>query len=255
MSLRLFDLTGRVALVTGSSRGIGRALAKGLGEAGARVIVNARTDEAAQAAAAELKADGIEASACAFDVTDAAQVIAGLAACEAEVGPLDILVNNAGIQRRAALVDMPEAVWNEVIETNLTSVFRVGREAARLMIPRGRGKIINVASLLSEAALRTVAPYAAAKGGVKLLTQAMCVEWAPHGIQVNGIGPGFFATDLNAALVMDAAFDAWLKARTPAGRWGEVEELVGAAIFLASDASSFVNGHVLYVDGGVLAGL
>jgi len=255
MSLRLFDLTGRTALITGSSRGIGLALARGLAGAGARVIVNARTTAAAEAAARRLRDDGLDATACAFDVTSADEVAAGLADSETRIGPLDILVNNAGIQRRAPLVEMPEAVWNEVIETNLTAVFRVGREAARRMLPRGRGKIINIASLLSQAARATVAPYAAAKGGVKLLTQAMCVEWAPHGLQVNGIGPGFFATDLNAALVADPAFDQWLKGRTPAGRWGEVDELIGAAIFLASDASSFVNGQVLYVDGGMLAGL
>ena len=255
LSLKRFDLTGRAALVTGSSRGIGLALARGLGEAGARVMLNARDAALTEAAARALRGDGVDAEACPFDVTDAGQVAAGIADIERRMGGLDILVNNAGIQRRGPLLDAPEAVWAEVIETNLTAVFRIGREAARRMAPRGKGRIINIASLMSEVARPGVGPYAAAKGGVKMLTRAMCVEWAPFGINVNAIGPGYFATDLNAALVADPAFDAWIRARTPAGRWGDVDELVGAAIFLASDAASFVNGQVLYVDGGVLAGL
>ena len=255
MSLQRFDLSGRNALVTGSSRGIGMTLARGLCEAGARVAVNARDAERTAAAAKALKDDGHDALACPFDVTDPQQVTEGLSDAEERMGPLDILINNAGIQRRGPLLDTPEETWAEVLDTNLTAVFRVGREAARRMAPRGRGKIINIASLMSEVARPAVAPYAAAKGGVKMLTRAMCVEWAPLGINVNAIGPGYFATELNADLVADTRFDTWIRGRTPAGRWGEVDELVGAAVFLASDAASFVHGQVLYVDGGVLAGL
>ncbi len=255
MSLQRFDLTGRNALVTGSSRGIGLALARGLCEAGATVMLNARDAKVTAAAAQALRNEGFQALACPFDITNPQQVADGLADCEQQMGALDILVNNAGIQRRGLLLDTPEDIWTEVLDTNLTAVFRVGREAARRMAPRKRGKIINIASLMSEVARPGVAPYAAAKGGVKMLTRAMCVEWAPLGINVNGIGPGYFATELNADLVADAKFDTWIRGRTPAGRWGEVSELVGAAIFLASDASSFVHGQVLYVDGGVLAGL
>ncbi len=251
----LFDLTGRIALVTGSSRGIGLALARGLGQAGAKVIVNARSSEAAEAAAAVLTAEGIATVARAFDVTDRQAVVDAISWCEAEIGPIDILVNNAGIQHREPLLEIDEADWRRVMDINLDAVFRVGREVARYMVPRGRGKIVNIASLLTAAARPTVAPYATAKGAVKMLTQAMCVEWAPLGLQVNAIGPGFFKTDLNVALAANEEFDTWLRRRTPAGRWGEVEELVGAAVFLASDAAGFVNGHVLYVDGGLLAGL
>ena len=255
LSLKRFDLTGRSALVTGSSRGIGLALARGLGEAGARVMLNARDAERTQAAAQALREAGVDAEACAFDVTSPEQTADGIADIERRMGGLDILVNNAGIQQRGPLLDAPDAVWAEVLDTNLTAVFRVGREVARRMATRGKGRIINIASLMSEVARPGVGPYAAAKGGVKMLTRAMCVEWARLGITVNAIGPGYFATDLNADLVADPAFDAWIRGRTPAGRWGDVDELVGAAIFLASDAASFVNGQVLYVDGGVLAGL
>ena len=241
--------------MTGSSRGIGLALARGLGEAGARVILNARDVGRTAAAVQALREGGVDAEACAFDVTDPEQVAAGVAEIEGRVGALEILVNNAGIQRRGPLLDAPEAIWAEVLDTNLTAVFRVGREVARRMATRRRGRIINIASLMSEVARPGVGPYAAAKGGVKMLTRAMCVEWAPLGISVNAIGPGYFATDLNADLVADKTFDAWIRGRTPAGRWGNVDELVGAAIFLASDAASFVNGQTLYVDGGVLAGL
>ena len=255
MSLDLFDLKGRMALITGSSRGIGLALAGGLGAAGARVIVNARDEAKVFAAVEDLRSRGVDAAPCAFDVTDAEAVADAVARCEATHGPLDILVNNAGIQHRAALLDVEEAAWRAVMSTNVDAVFRVGREAARRMVPRGRGKIINIASVMSQVARPGTAPYAAAKGAVQMLTRAMCVEWAPHGLQVNAIAPGYFATDLTAALVADPAFDRWLVARTPARRWGDVEELVGVAIFLASDASAFVNGETIFVDGGLLAGL
>jgi gluconate 5-dehydrogenase len=255
MGADLFDLTGRLALVTGSSRGIGLALARGLAAVGARVILNARQESSLIEVVEGLSAEGYEVHVCAFDVTDPQAVAAGVARCEVEFGPIDILVNNAGIQRRAMLTDVDEDIWRSVMSTNLDAVFRVGREVAVHMIPRGRGKIINIASLMSAVARPGTGPYAAAKGGVQMLTKAMCVEWAPHGLQINAIGPGYFATDLTASLAADAEFNGWLTARTPARRWGKVEELVGAAVFLASDAASFVNGHTLFVDGGVLAGL
>ena len=252
---RLFGLRGRVALVTGSSRGIGRALAAGLAEAGARVVVNGRSAEAVDAVVAELAADGAEAHGAIFDVTDGEQVRAGVARIEAEVGPIDILVNNAGVQRRMPLEDFPEDAWRGLMATNLDSVFLVGQAVARAMISRRRGRIINICSVQSELARPSIAPYTASKGAVKMLTKAMATDWGKHGIRVNGLGPGYFRTPLNKALVEDEKFSAWLAARTPLGRWGEVEELVGAAVFLASDASSFVNGHILYVDGGITASI
>jgi gluconate 5-dehydrogenase len=251
----LFDLSGRTALVTGATSGIGLALARGLAEAGATVAVNGRDEGRIADTVSALRDEGLSAHAARFDVTVADEVEAGVARVETNVGPIDILVNNAGIQRRKPLLEMEEAVWNEVIETNLNAVFRVGRAAARGMVERRRGKIINIASLASEVARKTIAPYVAAKGAVKQLTRAMCVEWAGYGVQVNGIGPGYFATPLNRALLDDPAFDAWVKNRTPAGRWGKPEELVGAAVFLASPASDFVNGQIVYVDGGLLAAM
>jgi gluconate 5-dehydrogenase len=253
MSLERFDLTGRTALVTGSSRGIGLALARGLGQAHARVVLNGRRPEAVAAAVETLRGEGMDAQAAPFDVTDGAAVEAGVARVEADIAPLDVLVNNAGVQHREPLHEIPEAAFRGVVETNLVAVFLVGQAVGRRMVDRGRGKIINIASELSELARPTVGAYAAAKGGVKMLTQAMCADWAPHGVQANGIAPGFFITELNRALAEDPEFDAWLRGRTPAGRWGEVDELVGAAVFLASDASSFVNGQLLFVDGGMRA--
>ena len=218
-------------------------------------MLNGRDRGLTQIAAQSLQEGGVDAQACAFDVTDAEQVADGVADAEQRLGALDILVNNAGIQRRGPLLEVTEATWAEVLDTNLTAVFRVGREVARRMAPRQKGRIINIASLMSEVARPGVGPYAAAKGGVRMLTRAMCVEWAPFGINTNAIAPGYFATELNADLVADTAFDTWIRGRTPAGRWGDVDELVGAAIFLASDAASFVNGQTLTVDGGVLAAL
>ena len=255
MDSTLFDLTGRLALVTGSSQGIGLALARGLAEAGARVVLNGRDQARLTAAAATLgnaafpAADGLGV----FDVTDPDAVEAGVARIEHEVGGLDILVNNAGIQRRAPLEDFPVETWREVMRSNLDSVFFVGQAVARRMIARGHGKIINIASLQSEAARPTIAPYTASKGAVKMLTRGMCADWAKHGLQINAIGPGYFETPLNQPLREDPVFDAWLRKRTPAGRWGRVEELCGTAVFLASTASDFVNGQVIYVDGGVLS--
>lgn len=255
MTLALFDLTGRRALITGSSQGIGLSLAEGLGRAGAAIVVNGRDGARVEAAADGLRRQGIDAAAGVFDVTDVQAVASGVARIEDELGPIDILVNNAGIQRRAPLEDFSPQAWAEIVATNLDSVFFVGQAVARRMIQRQRGKIINIASLQSAAARYSIAPYTATKGAVMNLTKGMCTDWARHGLQVNAIGPGYFATPLNQALVDDPAFDAWLKARTPAGRWGRVEELQGAAIFLASSASDFVNGQILYVDGGVLATL
>ncbi len=248
--MTLFDLTGRRALITGSSQGIGFALARALGSAGAAVILNGRDADKLEASAAVLRNEGIAVSTAAFDVTDHATVGDAIAAQE-QHGPLDILVNNAGIQRRAPLEDFPEATWHELMRTNLDSVFYVARAVARGMIGRKRGKIINICSVQSELGRPSIAPYAASKGAVKMLTKGMCADWARHGLQVNGIGPGYFETELTAALVADPAFSDWLCKRTPAGRWGRVEELAGAAIFLASDASNFVNGQIVYVDGGL----
>ena len=255
MSLALFDLTGRRALITGSSQGIGYALALGLGRAGARLVLNGRDEAKLEAAQASLRGEGIEASFAAFDVIDHKAVVDAVERIEAEQGAIDILVNNAGIQRRAPLEEYPVETWHELMRTNLDSVFYVGQAVARKMIPRGHGKIVNIASLQSEAARPGIAPYTAAKGAVKNLTKGMCTDWARHGLQINAIGPGYFATPLNQALIENPDFDAWLKTRTPAGRWGRVEELQGACIFLASSASDFVNGQILYVDGGVLATL
>jgi gluconate 5-dehydrogenase len=255
VSTALFDLSGRRALVTGSSQGIGLSLALGLGRAGAAIVLNGRDAAKLDGAVAELRKEGLTAEAAAFDVSDSAAVKAGIDRIEAEIGPIDILVNNAGIQRRGPLEDYSVETWHELMRINLDSVFYVGQAVARHMISRKRGKIINIASLQSEAARYSIAPYTASKGAVKNLTKGMCTDWARHGLQVNGIGPGYFATPLNQALIENPEFDAWLKNRTPAGRWGRVEELQGAAIFLASSASDFVNGQILYVDGGVLATL
>ncbi|RMH61732.1 MAG: SDR family oxidoreductase [Bacteroidetes bacterium] len=255
MSTELFDLTGRRALVTGSSQGLGRVLARGLARAGAAVVLNGRHTDRLERTAAELSAEGLTVACRAFDVTDEAGVAAGIAAIEAEHGPIDILVNNAGIQRRAPLAEMSRADWQAVLDTNLSSAFLVARAVVPGMIERQHGKIINICSLMSEVGRPTTGNYAAAKGGLKMLTRAMAVEWGPHNIQVNGIGPGYFATEMTRPLVEDPDFNAWICARTPARRWGRPEELIGAAVFLASAASSFVNGQVLYVDGGVLAAL
>lgn len=249
----LFGLNGQVALVTGSSAGIGRALAGGLAGAGARMIVNGRDAERVAATVAALVAEGMSAQGAVFDVTDAAAVEAGVARIEAEIGPIDILVNNAGMQHRGPLETFPTEAFDRLMATNVRSVFLVGRAVAQRMIPRRRGRIINIASVQSELARKGIAPYTATKGAVKNLTKGMATDWGPHGLTVNAIAPGYFKTELNKALVEDAAFSAWLTGRTPLGRWGEVEELIGAAIYLASPAASFVNGHTLIVDGGLTA--
>jgi gluconate 5-dehydrogenase len=250
---RLFSLAGAVALVTGSSAGIGLALARGLAGAGARVVVNGRTQATVDAAVDALRGDGAEAAPAVFDVTEPAQVADAVRRIESDIGPIDVLVNNAGIQRRAPLEDYPDETWRELMRANLDSVFYVSKAVAQGMIARKRGRIINIASVQSELARPNIAPYTASKGGVKMLTKGMATDWGKHGLRVNAIAPGYFKTELNKALVEDENFSAWLTGRTPMGRWGDVDELIGAAIFLASEASSFVNGHILHVDGGITA--
>ena len=253
--LGMFDLAGRRALITGSSTGIGYALATGLAAAGAEVVLNARSEARLNDAVGRLNADGATAHAASFDVTSPDEVEAAIGRIEREIGPIDILVNNAGMQRRAPLEQFSHAQWEELMKTNVESVFLVGQAVARHMIGRKRGKIINICSVQSELGRPNIAAYTASKGAVKMLTKGMAIDWGQHGIQVNGLGPGYFKTELTEALVNDEKFSAWLIGRTPSRRWGEVEDLVGATIFLASDGSNFVNGHILYVDGGVTATL
>jgi gluconate 5-dehydrogenase len=255
VSLSSFKLDGRVALITGSSSGIGFALARGLGEAGAALVLNGRNKTKLEAAASVLRGEGLQVHTRAFDATQRSEVIEAVDDIEASTGPIDILVNNAGMQRRMPLQDFPAEDWHELMRTNVDSVFLVGQSVARKMIARGRGKIINICSVQSELGRPGIAPYMASKGAVKMLTKGMAIDWGPHGLQVNGLGPGYFKTELTEKLVADEQFSAWLIGRTPSRRWGEVAELAGAAVFLASDASSFVNGHILYVDGGVTATL
>lgn len=251
MSLKLFDLTGRRALITGSSQGIGLALAQGLAEAGAEVVLNGRDPARLADAAARIPG----ARTLAFDVTDHDGVRAAIDGFEAAGNRTDILVNNAGMQHRAPLEDFPADAFERLLQTNIASVFHVGQAVARHMIARGAGRIINIASVQTRAARATIAPYTATKGAVGNLTKGMATDWARYGLQCNAIAPGYFETPLNAALVADPAFTQWLEKRTPAGRWGKVQELQGACIFLASDAASFVNGHILYVDGGLTVSL
>ena len=255
MTLSLFDLSGRTALVTGSSRGLGRAIAEGMAKAGARLIVNSTDPARVETAIAEFRSAGHLAEGVAFDVTDEAAVVRAFEGLDAKGIAIDVVVNNAGIQMRKPLIEFTSAEWRKVIETNLTSAFIIGREAAKRMIPRKRGKIINIGSLGSELARPTVGPYTAAKGGIKTLTRSMAVEWAASGIQANAIGPGYMLTDMNQALVNNADFNNWLMSRIPAKRWGRPDELIGAAIFLASSASDYVNGQIIYVDGGMLAAM
>jgi gluconate 5-dehydrogenase len=253
MSTTLFSLAGRTALVTGSSRGLGRAMAEGLARAGAKVIINGTNAARVDETVAAMRQQGLAADGAVFDVTDEAAIISAFAGFDAAGVAIDILVNNAGIQLRKPMVALTTAEWSSVIDTNLTSAFVIGRETAKRMIPRGHGKVINIGSLTSALARATVAPYTVAKGGIKMLTQAMAAEWAESGIQANAIGPGYMITDMNQALIDNPAFDAWVKGRTPSKRWGKPDELVGTAIFLASRASDYVNGQIIYVDGGIMA--
>lgn len=242
----LFDLDGKIAVITGSSQGIGLAIARGLAECGALIVLNGRREQLLKDAATDLLKDGLS-----VEVADALSAGQGVERIETSIGSIDILINNAGIQHRSALEDFPEEKWDDLVRTNLSSIFYMSKAVAKGMIGRGRGKIINIGSVQSELARPGIAPYTATKGAVRNLTRGMCADWAKHGLQVNAIAPGYFKTPLNEALVRDREFSTWLERRTPAGRWGNVEELIGAAVFLASDASSFVNGHTLYVDGGI----
>jgi gluconate 5-dehydrogenase len=251
----LFSLQGRTALVTGGYRGLGLCIARGLAAAGARVVINGRSAGGVDEAVSALAAEGFEALPAVFDVTDEAAVTAGLAGVHAEWGNVDILFNNAGIQRRHKLEDMPVADFRLVLETNLTSAFLMAREVVPGMLKSGGGKIVNICSLMSDLARPTTGNYAAAKGGLKMLTKSMAAEWAKHNIQVNGIAPGYFETELTRPLKEDPVFNSWICGRTPAGRWGRPEELQGLAVFLASPASSFVNGQVVFVDGGLSAAI
>ena len=255
MSNTLFDLSGRVALITGSSQGLGYEIARGLGAAGATVILNGRDEARLQTANASLGSLGLTAHSLRMDILDEGQVQRQIARVVNDTGPIDILVNNAGIQRRGNLEAFDLATWQTVLDTNLTSAFIVSREVVRGMIPRRRGKIINICSLMSEVGRQTTGPYTASKGGLKMLTKAMAAEWGQHNIQANGIGPGYFLTEMTQPLADDPQFDSWVKQRTPAHRWGSPEELIGTAVYLASAASDFVNGQIIYVDGGILAAL
>ena len=250
-----FDLTGKRALITGSSRGLGFAMAQALAEAGASIVLNARDAAALGSAAKDLAATGASVQAVAFDVTSRDSINDAVSYIEDELGPIDILVNNAGMQFRSSLEAFPPEKFDQLITTNVTSVFNVSQPVSRHMIARGRGKIINICSLMSTVSRPSIAPYAASKAAVANLTRGMAVDWARHGLNINGIAPGYFATELNDALVKDEKFNAWIETRTPMGRWGKVQELGGAAVFLASDAASFVNGHILYVDGAFSAGV
>ena len=253
MSLDLFNLTGKIALVTGSSRGLGKTMAAGLGRAGATIVLNGVNQERLDQAVQSLVDMGINAFGATFDVTDVLAVNEKIAWIESEIGSIDILVNNAGIQIRNPLETYDDDDWQRLLDVNLTGAYRVSKAVAQGMITRQSGKIINVCSVQSELGRPTISPYAASKGGLKMLTKGMATEWGKYNIQVNGLGPGYFATEMTQALIDDEKFDSWLRSRTPANRWGNPEELIGAAVFLASNASNYVNGHILYVDGGLLA--
>ena len=253
MSLSLFSLEGKIALITGSGQGIGLAMAEGLSEAGAHVVLNGRDKAKLERARDTLAGAGRKVSIAAFDVTDQPAVEAGVAAIEAGIGAIDILINNAGMQKRAPITEFPVEGWHELMNTNLHAVFYVTQAVTRRMVPRRRGKIVNIGSVQSELGRPTIIPSTASKGAVKMMTRGLAAELGKHNIQSNAIGPGYFATELNAALMADEAFSSWLCSRTPAGRWGETKELIGAAIFLSSAASDYINGHLLMVDGGLTA--
>lgn len=249
----IFNIEGKVALVTGSTGALGNTFARGLAEHGATVILNGRKKEKLDQKVQELRGDGLKAFGYVFDITKSDMVGSAIEEIEKEVGPIDILVNNAGINLRAPLEDFKEEDWNAVIGINLTGAYVVAKAVVKSMINRKSGKIINIGSVQSELGRPTIAPYAASKGGIKMLTKGMAIDWAKYNIQVNGIGPGYFKTELTKPLYENPEFDAWLCGRTPSNRWGEPEELLGALLFLSSEASSYVNGHMVYVDGGLIS--
>ncbi|WP_029592778.1 SDR family oxidoreductase [Franconibacter pulveris] len=252
----LFDLTGKTALITGSTRGLGFAYAAGLANVGASVILNGTSEQHMDKALAQLNAQGFNARGFLFNVASEGEIERVFSQLDAENVHVDIVINNAGIQFRKPMLELALSDWQRVLDVNLTSAFLVARAAARRMVARkSGGKIINIGSLTSEAARATVAPYTAAKGGIKLLTKSMAAEWAAYNIQSNGIGPGYILTDMNAALVENKEFDQWVRNSNPSGRWGKPEELIGTAVYLASSASDYVNGQMIYVDGGWLATL
>jgi len=253
MSSTLFDLTNKTALITGSGQGIGYTIAKGLANAGAQIILNDIEEERLHRAVSSLKQEGLNVAGYVFDVRDEADIQKQINIIEDEVGEIHILVNNAGIQIRGPLEDFPETDWRKILDINLTGVFLVSKAVVKGMIKRQSGKIINICSIQSELARPTIAPYTASKGGVKMFTKAMATDWGKYNIQVNGIAPGYFKTEMTKALYEDQKFDAWLCSRVPANRSGNPDELIGAAVFLASNASNYVNGHVVFVDGGLLA--
>lgn len=256
-SLELFNISGKVALVTGATHGLGMAVAAAIAEAGATLVVNGHSPEKMENALKEYESRGIKAHGYLFDVTDETAAAEALERIEKEVGPIDILVNNAGIIKRIPATEMTLDEWNTVINVDLTAPFIMSRAVAKSMISRGKGgKIINMCSMMSEVGRDTVSAYAAAKGGLKMLTKNLATEWARHNIQVNGIGPGYFATAQTAPIRVDGhPFNEFIIKRTPAMRWGDPGDLAGAAVFLASHASDFVNGQIIYVDGGILASL
>lgn len=252
-TINLFKLEGKTALITGSGSGIGFALAKGLAGAGAKVILNGRNEDKLTDAKMKIRKLGFEVTSLVFDVTNTEEVKKAVSDYEKDVGPIDILVNNAGINIRGVFETFDEADWKHVLDINIHGAMIVAQKVAPFMIERKRGKIINICSMQSELGRPTIVPYAVSKGGIKMLTKALCAEWGKHNIQVNGIGPGYFETELTKPLKDDPEFDSWLRGRTPSGRWGKPDELIGAAVFLASEASSYVNGQIVYVDGGLLA--
>jgi gluconate 5-dehydrogenase len=253
MSTDLFSLAGRRALVSGSGRGLGLEMARGLARAGAAVVLNDIEGARLVAAVDDLRAEGLDARGEAFDVTDPAAIDAAVERIEAAAGPVDILVNNAGVQLRKPIAAWTPEDWHRIIDIDLTSAWLMSRAFGLRMVERGHGKIINICSIQSDLGRASIVPYTVAKGGLRMLTRGLCAEWGPANIQINGIAPGYFDTELTSALVADEAFSAWVRGRAPAGRWGRPEELVGAAVFLASAASDYVNGQILGVDGGMSA--
>jgi gluconate 5-dehydrogenase len=252
-TLSLFNLKGRTVLISGSGSGIGFALAEGLAGAGAKIILNGRNESKLDDAEKKLLKSGAEVSKLVFDVTRSDEVKTAIKNYENNEGPIDILINNAGINLRKPFENFEEKEWKNILDININGAMIVSQAVAPFMIDRKAGKIINICSMQSELGRPTIVPYAVSKGAIKMLTKGLCAEWAKYNIQVNGIGPGYFETELTQPLQDDPKFDEWFRNRTPAGRWGKPSELIGAAVFLASDAANYVNGHILYVDGGLLA--